>query len=39
MLTLSTRSRQIVVQAGHGIQYEAPEAVIEAVREVLEATR
>jgi pimeloyl-ACP methyl ester carboxylesterase len=39
MLALSTRSRQIVLQAGHGIPYEAPEAVIEAVREVVEVTR
>lgn len=35
MLTLSTRSRQIVVQSGHDIPYEAPEAVTEAVRAVL----
>jgi len=39
MLTLSTRSRQIVVQSGHGIPYENPEAVTEAVREVVAETR
>jgi hypothetical protein len=39
MLALSSRSRQIVVQAGHGIPYEAPEAVIDAVREVLAGAR
>jgi pimeloyl-ACP methyl ester carboxylesterase len=37
MLNLSTRSRQIVLQAGHGIPYEAPGAVINAVQEVLAA--
>jgi pimeloyl-ACP methyl ester carboxylesterase len=33
---LSTRGRQVVVEnGGHGIQYEAPEAVIGAVHEVV----
>ena len=37
---LSTRGRQIVVRnSGHGIPQEAPEAVIDAVREVVGAVR
>jgi pimeloyl-ACP methyl ester carboxylesterase len=39
MLSLSTRSRQIILQTGHGIPFEAPEAVTEAVREVLAGAR
>jgi pimeloyl-ACP methyl ester carboxylesterase len=39
MLSLSTRSRQIVLQTGHDIPYEAPDAVADAVREVMEETR
>jgi pimeloyl-ACP methyl ester carboxylesterase len=37
---LSTHGRQIVVtNSGHGIQFEAPEAVIKAVREVVDEVR
>ena len=37
---LSTRGRQMVVQgSGHDIQYEAPEAVVASVREVVEELR
>ena len=33
---LSTRGRQVIVEkSGHGIQFEAPEAVIEAVHDVV----
>ncbi len=39
MLSLSTRSRQRVLQTGHDIPYEAPEAVTQAVHEVLVVTR
>jgi pimeloyl-ACP methyl ester carboxylesterase len=39
MLSLSTHSRQIVLQTGHDIPYEAPEAVSDAVREALAASR
>jgi pimeloyl-ACP methyl ester carboxylesterase len=39
MLTLSTRSRQVIVQSGHGIPYEAPEAVTHAIREVVAEMR
>jgi pimeloyl-ACP methyl ester carboxylesterase len=39
MLSLSRRSRQIILQTGHGIPFEAPDAVTEAVREVLAAAR
>jgi pimeloyl-ACP methyl ester carboxylesterase len=39
MLGLSRRSRQIILQTGHGIPFEAPDAVTDAVREVLAAAR
>ena len=33
---LSTRGRQVVLEnSGHGIQFEAPDAVVEAIREVI----
>jgi len=35
MLALSTRARQVLVDSGHGIPEEAPDAVTDAVREVL----
>jgi hypothetical protein len=36
---LSTRGRQVVVDAHHGIAGEAPEAVVAAVRQVVEEVR
>lgn len=39
MLSLSTHSRQIILQTGHDIPYEAPEAVSDAVREIVTETR
>jgi pimeloyl-ACP methyl ester carboxylesterase len=36
---LSTRGRQVVVDAHHGIAGEAPEAVVSAVRQVVEEVR
>jgi len=40
LTTLSTRGRQVIVpKSGHRIPEEAPEAVIEAVREVVMKSR
>jgi pimeloyl-ACP methyl ester carboxylesterase len=37
---LSTRGRQVIVEgSGHAIQYEAPGAVADAVRDVVEEVR
>jgi hypothetical protein len=35
MAALSSRGSHRVVDCGHGIQWERPDAVVEAVREVL----
>lgn len=37
---LSTRGRQVIVEnSGHGIQFEAPEAILNAIREVMKEIR
>jgi pimeloyl-ACP methyl ester carboxylesterase len=35
MLSLSTNARQIVVRSGHGVPFDHPDAVVEAVREII----
>ena|SRR2546425_3706775 len=40
LVRLSTRGRQVIVEnSGHGIQFEAPDAVIEAIREIVAEIR
>jgi pimeloyl-ACP methyl ester carboxylesterase len=40
LVRLSTRGRQIIVEnSGHGIQFEAPDAVIGAIREIVAEIR
>ncbi|MSV29090.1 MAG: alpha/beta hydrolase [Bryobacterales bacterium] len=38
LATLSTRGKQLTVNSTHGIPWEAPENVVDAVREVIAAT-
>jgi pimeloyl-ACP methyl ester carboxylesterase len=39
LVRLSSRGKQIVVGSGHGIQLQQPEAVVQAIREVVEDAR
>jgi pimeloyl-ACP methyl ester carboxylesterase len=39
LVHLSSRGKQIVIASGHSIQLQQPEAVVQAIREVVEAAR
>ncbi len=39
LVLLSTNSKQVVIQSGHNMNLEAPDAVASAIREVAEAVR
>jgi pimeloyl-ACP methyl ester carboxylesterase len=39
LVSLSSNSKQVIVQSGHNVNLEAPDAVTTAIRDVLEAVR